>query len=83
MIHYPAGAGMMKNDAPKKYAIAVLIGLLLGCAYAIAEQRPQPQAQVTLPKLPKLPTVQRHVTKTLRAGDDCGARMEAVCTWTI
>ena len=80
MIHYPAGARTMKNGAPKKYAIAVLIGLLLGGAYAIAEQRPQPPAQMPLPKLP---TVQRHITRTLRAGDECGARMEAVCTWAI
>lgn len=78
MIHYQAGAGTMKDGAPKKYAIAVLIGLLLGGAYAVAEQRPQAQIP-----LPKLPTVQRHITRTLRAGDDCGARMAAVCTWAI
>lgn len=74
MIHSRAGTRTMKNGALQKFVIAVLIGFLPGGAYAVAEQPPESQAQMPLPK--QRAAQQSHITKSLRAGDDCGARVD-------
>jgi hypothetical protein len=59
MIHYRTSTKTITNRVPKRYAIAVVIGVLLGSAYAVAGpthdsparqmlQRPSP-AQLLLP----------------------------------
>ena len=74
MIQSQAGTKPFGSGTLKQYVIAVLVGVLLGGAYASTEQPPKSQVQLSLPKQPATP--QSHMAKSLRAGDDCGARVD-------
>ncbi len=69
MIRYRAGTKSIRAPAQKKYVIAVLIGVLLGGSYAVAEPPLGSPAQVPLSKAALAHS--SHTAKSPRVGDDC------------
>jgi len=71
MIHYRAGIKTIRNRTKKRYVLAILLGVLLGSAYAVAGPRLERQT----PALPKpTPTQPSHMTESPRSDDGCAPR---------
>ncbi len=67
MIHYRTGSKTIRNRAPKRYVAAVLGGILLGGAYALAGPGLETQA-LSSKAVPAHPV---HIARSLHVDDDC------------
>lgn len=68
MIHHRAGIETIRNRVKKRYVLAIVIGVLLGSAYAVAGPRLERQAQALQKPAPAHPP---HTAGSFRSGDDC------------
>lgn len=88
MNHYQAGATASGNGVLKNYMLAVLVGVLLGGAYAVTAS--QAEAGATILSSQRAPANHLRVAKAPGAGNDGatsivnrGLAAEPAHTWTI